>query len=266
MSKKLMTWMAAGMMAGMISASAATEEKKAEPAKAPEKTAADAAKPAANPKDVQDKLLKLTTLEGAFKNALRVRTQLATVVVSAAEKVKAAKTDADKAAAKKLFDEASKELQTIKGAMELIFTPGPIRDYEYDEVKSTIYLKVGSEEEVFGRAIKMRDLLDASIGKQTKLMEGEKDAAKKAELQKNLDMMKRQHQAMLVALQIIYGITPQRNYTYDPKTETLYVKVSQAEVDKLNEQIKKLQDEQKAKADKNAVPVKDEKKADGKKS
>jgi hypothetical protein len=185
--------------------------------------------------------------------------------VQAAEKVKAAKTDADKDAAKKLLTEASKQLQIIKAAMELVFTPGNVRNYEYDEVKSTIYLKVGSDEEVFARAIKMRDVLDTTIDKQVKQIADEKDAAKKASLQKQVDMMKQNHQAMLVALQIIYGVCPQRSYTYDTKSETLYVKVSQAEVDKLNEQIKKLQEEQKAKKDA-AAPAKAEKKADEKKS
>lgn len=43
---------------------------------------------------------------------------------------------------------------------------------------------------------------------------------------------------------MIYGVTPKRNYTYNPNNATLYLNVSEEELDDLRKQLTDLQREQ----------------------
>ena len=214
-------------------------KKAATEAKAKSDKAADA--------DLENKLLKLTTLEDAFLKAYRTRNLLARYIAQETAKLKEAKDDDAKKELRKNIGAARKRLQTLSIAMDVIFGVGNRRQYEYDSVKSTIYLRVGTVTEAFARAVRTRDLLKKYVAEQKTALDKEKDGAKKKEIQKKIDNATKQYQVMAAALQVIYGVTPKRNYLFDPRNSTLYLKVSEKELDKLKTQLQKLQAERKAK-------------------
>ncbi|OGV70018.1 MAG: hypothetical protein A3K19_28675 [Lentisphaerae bacterium RIFOXYB12_FULL_65_16] len=209
-------------------------------------------------KEVEDKLLKLTSLEDAFAKAMRNRELLRRFIVQENAKLTEAANEEGKAEIQKNLDEGKKRLQTIVIAMDIVFGIGNRRDYEYNNVTSTVYLKVGTVEEAFARSVRTRDALAKFVGEQEKLAETEKDEAKKTEINGKIETAKRQHQIVAAALQVIFGVTPQRNYLYDPKEATLYLKVTETEAEKVKAQLLKLQEEraEKEKADKAAAEKK----------
>lgn len=237
--------------AAAIAADAKKDDKKPAPVATEKK--ADAAKPAGDvakdPKDVRDKLLKLSTLEQAFKQADYKRKQLAAAVLQDQEKLKKATTDDEKKKIQAALDDASKNLQATAIAMDVCFGIGNRRTYEFDEVSSTVYLKVGTVEEAFARTVNTRDALKKFIVEQTAAKDAEKDQAKKDEIQKKIDAAQKQFQLVAASLQLVFNISQQREYTYDPKDASIYLKISDNEVEKLKAEAAKLQEEAKAKAD-----------------
>ena len=99
---------------------------------------------AANDADIENKLLKLTTLEDAFIKAWRTRNLLIRYIAQETAKLKDATDDATKKELRKNIGAARKRLQTLRVAMDIVFGIGNRRQYEYDSVKSTIYLRVGT--------------------------------------------------------------------------------------------------------------------------
>ncbi|MBT3381426.1 MAG: hypothetical protein HN742_38170 [Lentisphaerae bacterium] len=211
--------------------------------------AADAAAEEVDEKDIQNKLLKLTTLEDAFKKALRNNQLLQRYIVQENAKVEATEDEEAKQAARKNIGAAQKKLQTNNVAMNIVFGLGRRRTYQYDEVSSTIYLRVGTVEEAFARTVRTRDLLRNFVVQQKALLEAEKDEEKKAEIQAKVDNGTRQYGVVAAALQVIYGVNTQRSYEYNPKNATLYLKISENELDKIKVQISELQEKQKAAAE-----------------
>jgi hypothetical protein len=198
-------------------------------------------------KDVQDKLVPLTDMETAFKRTWATRVNLTRQVAALEQQLKDAADDEAKKEIRKNIGEARKNLQTLAVAMEVIFGVGRARAYEYDEVKNTIFLRVGTAEEVFVRAIKARDAYSSLIVERSAALEKEADAEKKKELEKGIEELTKRYQIVAAALHQVYGVTPKRAYSYDPKNSTLYLKVSENELTKLKQQIEKLQEERKAK-------------------
>lgn len=231
--------------------------------------AADTAKVAApeapkDPKDVQDKLLKLTTLEQAFVRADKDRKILAQFVVQEQAKLAKATTDADKEKIKKDIEEAQKKFQTLSIAMEIVFGIGNRRDYEYNDVKSVVYLRVGSVEDCFARTIRVRETLKKFVIDQKALKDAEKDKTKQEEIDKKVQNATKQYQVVAASLQVVFGVTPLRNYEYNPQNSTLYLKASDNEIEKLKAEVAKLQDEAaKAKTD-SMFPAKADAKAPAK--
>jgi hypothetical protein len=218
--------------------------------------AAPAAQPAAAPaeegkpvdaKDVQDKLVPLTDMENAFKRTWATRVNLSRQVTALEQKLKDTADEEAKKEIRKNIGEARKNLQTLAVAMEVIFGVGRMRAYEYDEVKSTIFLRVGTAEEVFVRAIKARDAYGKLLVEKKAEADKEGDAEKKKELEKNVEELTKRYQIVAAALHQVYGVTPKRAYSYNPKNSTLYLKVSENELAKIKEQLEKLQEERKAK-------------------
>ncbi|MBN2452518.1 MAG: hypothetical protein JXR77_19185 [Lentisphaeria bacterium] len=201
----------------------------------------------ADEKDLQNKLLPLTEMETAFKKALVTRNRLATFVQQQEQKLKEVESEDEKMQIRKDIGAARKRLQTLSVAMDVIFGIGGSRQYNYDEVTSTIYLRVGTAEEVFVRAIRARDLYTKFIAEQKAALDKETDEAKKKEIQGKVDEGTRRWQLVAASLQQIYGVTPKRDYSYNPKNSTLYLKVSENELEKLKAQLEKLQEERRAK-------------------
>jgi hypothetical protein len=231
---------------------AAAQNKDAKAAEKQVQLVDDKATDAATTKEIEDKLLKLTSLEDAFTKALRNRELLRRFIVQETAKLDEAANEEGKKEIQAHIDEAKKRLQTIVIAMDVVFGVGNRRDYEYNNVTSTVYLKVGTVEEAFGRAVRTRDVLKKFVDEQGKLAEAETDEAKKKELDGKIENAKRQHALVAAALQVVFGVTSQRNYLYDPKDATLYLKVTESEAEKVKAQLQKLQEErtEKAKAEK----------------
>lgn len=237
-------------LAGTLAYSQDAAKKEAAPA-APAAAAATADKPAADKpvdaKDVRDKLLPLTDMETAFKKTWAKRVALARQVDDLEKKLKDAADEEQKKEIRKTIGESRKGLQTLGVAMDVVFGIGRTRSYEYDEVKNTIYLRVGTAEETFVRAVKTRDAYAKAIVDQKAALEKEADAEKKKELEKSVEELTKGYSIVAASLQQIYGVTPSREFSYNPKNSTLYLKVSENEMAKLKEQVEKLQEERKAK-------------------
>lgn len=247
--KKCLGLLAASGLVGTAAWAQEAAKKDAAPAPAAQAQPAtpDAPGKAVDEKDVQNKLLPLTDMETAFKKAWATRVALARQAVALDQELKDAKDEEAKKEIRKKIGETRKNLQTMSVAMEVIFGVGRARAYEYDEVKNTIYLKVGTAEEVFVRAIRARDAYGKMVTDQKAALEKEADAEKKKELEKAVEEATKRYQIVAAALQQVYGVTPKRAYSYNPKNSTLYLKVSDNEMAKLKEQLEKLHEERKAK-------------------
>lgn len=192
------------------------------------------------------KLVKVTTLQEAFVRSLQTRQQLATRLAALANALRAEEDDAAKKELREQFDKTNQALQNIKVAMEVIFGIGNRREYAY--IADTIYLKVGKVEETFGRAVRTREILKKAIVQKTE----EKNKATDSEtVQKLTDEIKattKRYKVVVASLQMIFGVAPERNYTYNPKNATLYLNVSDEELKEIQEKVAELQKEQEEKA------------------
>jgi len=232
-------------VSGLSGSALVAQEAAPAAAPAPAAAAAEAAAPV-DAKDVADKLLPLTDMETAFKKAWATQQALARQVVDLDQHLKQATDDEVKKDIRKKLGESRKNLQTMSVAMEVIFGVGRARIYEYDEVKNTIFLRVGTAEEVFVRAIRARDAYGKVAAEQKAAFDKEEDAEKKKELEATAAEATRRYQIVAAALQQVYGVTPKRAYSYNPKNSTLYLKVSDNELENLKEQLAKLQEARKA--------------------
>ncbi len=197
---------------------------------------------AVSPKELQNKLLKITTLENAFKGALRKANLLQRLI---AQEKKKLETETDEARLQEIrgnIGNARKQLHTLTTAMNVVFGVGNRREYVYNEVESTIFLKVGTVEEAFARAVATRDALAGFIIEKRKAAEAEKDEAAKKELEKRITVAVRQYQIVVAALQVIYQVTPKRNYEYNPQNSTLYLKISERELEELRSKARELRE------------------------
>jgi len=123
-----------------VGSAALAQEKK--PAAAPAPAAAKPGEEAAKPEE--NKLVKLTTLEQAFLKANRDRQLLEVLILQETQKLEKAVKEEDKQAIRKTIGEARKRQHLLNTAMDVVFGVGRRRDYEYDTVKSTVYLRVGT--------------------------------------------------------------------------------------------------------------------------
>ena len=209
---------------------------------------ADEEAAAADAGDEENKLLKLVTLEEAFFRSLGTINRLQRYIAQETKKLEDAADDEAKAAIEKDIANRRAQLQNLSNAMDVIFGIGRRRTYEYNRVTSTVYLRVGTVEEAFTRAVQTRDALKDLIAKQQALKEAETDEVKKAEIDQQLTARIGQYRVVAAALQLIYGVTPQRNYFYNDKDSTLYLRISDNQLATLQEQLTKQQEERAAAA------------------
>ena len=145
--------LAAMMMAGMVIADEAPKAEAATPAEA-EATAAPAKAEVAPP--VEDKLITLTTMENAFVKAINTRNQYINYIRAENAK-KATATEEQKQQIDENIKVATQNYAVLNGYLDVIFGIDNRREYEYNPVTSTIYLKVGNVKEAFIRTIQKRD-------------------------------------------------------------------------------------------------------------
>lgn len=225
----------------LIAADAPAAKPAAKPAAAPAAAPkAEAAKP------VEDKLIPLATMEQSFVKAYNKRATFYRYIQAKRAELEKAK-EADKAAISKDIDTALTNLRTLQVYMDEVFGIDNRREYQYDSVTSTIYLKVGTVKEVFLRAIKKRDVFAAKVKELADKLEVEKDPAKKESIQKEHDIYMRAYAVMVNGLYAIYQIHPSRNYQFDAERSILYLKSTDEEVSKLKAELEAKKAEQDAK-------------------
>lgn len=186
--------------------------------------------------NIEDKLLPLINMEQAFGKALQRRNLLARYVEQETQKLRESEGDETAEIAKNLA-QARKALSELSTYMDVIFGLGGVRNYEYDSVKSTIYLRVGTITEVFARAVNARDNAAKRIEELKKIIDNEMDETRKATLQKEHDSVAAQWALIVNALFNIYQVHPKRNYEFNPGNLTLYLKTNDEEIQKLQESI-----------------------------
>lgn len=189
------------------------------------------------------RLLKWTTLEQAFLRANRNRAVLSQYVERLAEQLRETEGEEAKAEIRKQLGDARVRLHRLNTAMEVMFSSPAQRAYEYNPVQSTVYLRVGTVREVFERAVRTREVLKQYIQQQHADLQDETDEQDRLDIEERLQEATRQYQTVAAALQIIFGVTPQRNYTYDPANATLYLNVTEDELEDLRQQISRMQEE-----------------------
>jgi hypothetical protein len=187
---------------------------------------------------LEDKLLPLVTMEQAFAKALQRRTLLARFIEQETAKLKESSGEETTKISQGLV-QARKALAELTTYMDVIFGLGGTRAYEYDNVKSTIYLRVGTVTEVFARAIQARDNYAKRIVELKDIIEKEGDEMRKATLQKEHDGMVQRWALVVNALYSIYQVHPKRNYQFNPSNLTLYLKTSDEEIKKLQDAVEK---------------------------
>ena len=184
----------------------------------------------------EDKLITLTTMENAFVKAINTRNQYINYM-----RTENAKKEGATEEQKKQIDENIKTVAqnyaVLNGYLDVIFGIDNRREYEYNPVTSTIYLKVGNVKEAFIRTIQKRDAFAAKVKELTEAIEKENDEAKKAELKKQHDLYAAAHAQVVNALFAVYQIHPKRNYQFDADKGILYLKSNAAEVEKLQQMI-----------------------------
>jgi len=193
---------------------------------------------AASEANLEDKLLPLMTMEQAFVKALQRRALLVRFIDQETAKLKES-TGEEATTINKNIEQARKSLGETTTYMDVIFGLGGNRSYEYDSVKSTIYLRVGTITEVFSRAIQARDTYAKRIVELKEIIAQEADETRKATLQKEHDALAQRWALVVNALYNIYQVHPKRNYQFNPSNLTLYLKTNDAEVQKLQAEIEK---------------------------
>lgn len=187
---------------------------------------------------LEDKLLPLVTMEQAFAKALQRRTLLARFIEQETAKLKESSGEEATKISQGLV-QARKAFAELTTYMDVIFGLGGTRAYEYDSVKSTIYLRVGTVTEVFARAVQARDNYAKRIAELKDIIEKEEDETRKATLQKEHDTLAQRWALVVNALYSIYQVHPKRNYQFNPADLTLYLKTNDEEIQKLQAEIEK---------------------------
>jgi len=172
-------------------------------------------------------------LKELLLKAVRRRDLLIRYIAQEEGKLKAA---ADERSRKELaanIAEGRSRLQTTEDALGAVFWLGHRRVYEYNSVTSTVYLRVGTPEESFARALAMRDALQMLVQDQAALLLTEQDPAKRAQINEIVGSAARHYRALVAALQAIFGITP--GHEHHDQDSALY----QASVKEAQESIRK---------------------------
>jgi len=208
--------------------------------------AAEAVKPAKNAKAAQPEakseaapLITLTTVEKAFARTLNNRDQLVRYIVAENQKLAKA-TDAEKKQITENVTKARASLNLIIRSMDIIFGIDANRVYEYNPTNGTIYLKVGTVNETFTRALQRRTILANRIVAIQNALKNEKDEAKKAALQRNLQANTQAFNQLVDALFVVYQIHPKRQYRVDASNGTIYLISTPEEVAKIQKQLEEI--------------------------
>lgn len=188
----------------------------------------------------ENKLVRLESLEDSFLNCLRKRQTLAITGLNLQNQLKDIKKKKGKKDLKEQLEKVQQELGGLNLAMNVIFNPLQPFQYEYNPVKSEVFLKIGNLEQIFIKSIQLKEAIVEGIGEQEKSLADKKNKSKKEEIEKGIENLKQQYQIMVASLQIVFNVVPERNYMYNPKDSTLYLKVTEKEASRIQEKFEEL--------------------------
>ncbi|MCF7854468.1 MAG: hypothetical protein K9N51_06715 [Candidatus Pacebacteria bacterium] len=191
---------------------------------------------AAGEKDAR-RLVKWTTLEDAFLKTNRNRIILRRYIAQQEEQLKNTEGEEQKQEVRKKIGEVRKRLHRINTAMDVIYGVAEDPQYVYNPVQSTVYVRVGTVQETFEEVARMRDRLRRTVADQKNKLDNAQDEDTKAKLQKALDAVVGRYQTVAAALQTVFGISPDRDFSYNPDNATLYLKVTDDELAEIKQRL-----------------------------
>lgn len=187
--------------------------------------------------DAQDKLWPVTRLDQAFVKAQRSRTYWAQFHNQKNSALQQTADEKQKAQLQEEVDNAKRNFTNVDNAMRIVFSLGNRRAYVYNPVNSTVYLEVGRVDTTFTRGVRTLNTLRNFVRQQNALKEAEKDTKKIEEIDARIQNATRQYNVVAASMQLIFGYVQSRNYQYNPANSTLYLKINDAELEKLQQQL-----------------------------
>ncbi len=195
------------------------------------------------PAEAQDKLWPVTRLDQAFLKANRSRAFWAQELLRRRQRVEEAQTDTERDALKQDIATAERNFRNIHNAMAIVFGVGNRRQYEYNPINSTVYLVVGRVDQAFSKGVRTLNSLRGFVQRQNTLKEAETDEKKLEEIDGQIKTATRQYNVVAASMQLIFGYAQTRNYQYNPANSTLYLKITDTELEKLQDQLRARQDD-----------------------
>ena len=188
----------------------------------------------------ENKLVQLNSLEKAFLKSVQRRQLLALTILKLRSELEQEDDENKKKDIAEKLEKAQKDLAVLNVAMDVVFSPAQPRQYEYNPVKSMVYVKVGNIEQVFIRVVGVRDAILQAIQEKQKKLDDETEDKKRKEIETVIQNLQRQYQTVVASLQLVFDIVPQRNYFYNPKDSTLYLRVTEDEAIKIQEKMEEV--------------------------
>lgn len=187
------------------------------------KDADGAKRPAFLPQEDGTILVEITSVKDALENALRKQSVLAAQLQEATDAWSAG-ADAEKAGLLAEVQRLQGELRTHNAMLALMLTPDGVPQYHFDETTNMASVFLGTPEEVFLRLMAKRGLLEKA------LEQAGDNAETQAAVNSQLGLLKG-------LLSAIYGISPDRNYSFNAQNGILYLKTTEQEAKALQEKL-----------------------------
>ncbi len=184
---------------------------------------ADAKQPAFLPQEDGTILVEVTSAKDALENALRKQTVLAQQLQDATEAWNAA-DDSEKAGLLAEVQRLQSNLRTHNAMLALMLNPDGIPQYRYDGASNLVSVSLGTPEEVFLRLMAKRGLLEKA------LEQSGDNAETRSAVTAQLGLLK----GLLYA---IYGISSDRNYSFNAQNGILYLKSTEQEAKALQQKL-----------------------------
>jgi len=185
----------------------------------------------------KDNLWPVTRLDQAFLKVQRSRNYWAQFHNQKNSLLQQSTDEKEKAKLQEEVNNAKRNFTNVDNAMRIVFSLGNRRAYTYNPVTSTIYLEVGRVDTTFTRGVRTLNSLRNLVREQNALKEAEKDEKKKGEIDARIQNATRQYNVVAASMQLIFGYVQTRNYQYNPANSTLYLKISDTELEKLQQQL-----------------------------
>ncbi len=185
--------------------------------------AADAQLPAFLPQEDGTILVEIASVKDALENAFRKQAVLATQLQEAMDAWNAG-TDSEKPGLLAEVQRLQGELRTHNAMLALLLTPDGVPQYHFDETANLVSISLGTPEEVFLRVLAKRGLLEKA------LEQAGDNAETQATVNTQLGLLKG-------VLSAIYGISPDRNYSFNAQNGILYLKTTEQEAKALQKKL-----------------------------